>query len=451
MTSQARHVVVIGDADVTRRACALLNQRSVATTHLHDPSDGELRTALAGAVDGVAVLVHDDMRALRYGLVIAHARPGIRLFVTMFDETARAQLERAVPNGVVLSPAAIAAPSMVAAAIAPDHVAVRRHTGEPGVGWLTVDASTESERASLHPYQPPRRLRIRGLVGRLRGQLRPYDAGSAVLLGGVLGLLAVILVDTLVGLRHDSLTRALYDATRTTATISAPELDEEPWVLVWATIAALLVMGFTAAFAAGIVHHLISGRHVALLGRRVMPRSGHVVVTGMGQVGVRLATELRMLGVAVLGVERHESAAALPTARELGIPVLVGDATSPRVLRRANLTRAVAVVATGSEERDNIAIAVAAQAVNPRARVVIRAGADDAIDETRSLLHIGSVVDVNGLTAAYVVESMAQQAPFCVLADHDRVLAIDAGGTVVALLPESTTRCSCGQPSLTGV
>lgn len=438
----ARHVVVIGHADVGRRACALLTRRGIRTTHLDEPTDAQVREALSGPVDGVAVLLHDDMRALRYCLAVAHVRPGIRLFVAMFDGTARAQLERTVPNCVVLSPAAIAAPSMVAAAIAPDHVAVRRAAS--GREWVTVDATAESERASIHPFQPAGRLRLRGVVGRLRGQLHPYDAGSAVLLGGAFGLLAVIVVDTLVGLRHDSFVRALYDATRTTATISAPELADETWVLAWATVAALLVMGFTAAFAAGIVHHLISGRHVALVGRRVMPRSGHVVVTGMGQVGVRLAQELRDLGVAVIGVERYDNAPALPVARDLGIPVLVGDAASRRVLRRASLRRAVAVVTAGSEERDNIAVAVAAQAVDPAVQVVIRAGADDAIDETRSLFHIGSVVDVNGLTAAYVVESMVQQAPYCVVSDRDRVLAIDASGAVVALLPECTVRCDCG-------
>ena len=145
----------------------------------------------------------------------------------------------------------------------------------------------------------------------------------------------------------------------------------------------------------------------------------------------------------MIGIERYDNAPALPVARDLGIPVIVGDAASRRVLRRASLRRAVAVVTAGSEERDNIAVAVAAQAVDPAVRVVIRAGADDAIDETRSLFHIGSVVDVNGLTAAFVVESMVQQAPYCVVADRDRVLAIDESGAVVALLPECTVRCDC--------
>ncbi len=443
MPTTPEQIVVIGHTDVGRRACALLAARGVRTIHLDDPSDAELREALSGPIDGVAVLLHDDMRALRYCLVVEHVRPGIRLFVAMFDGTARVQLESSVRNCVVLSPAAIAVPSMVAAAVAPGHVAVRRAGTSQDRRWVTIDGTPDADPVSIHPYETPGALRARGLFGMLRGQLHPYDAGSSVLLGGAFGLLLVILIDTLVGLRHESLIRSLYDATRTTATIASPELPDEAGVLVWATIAALLVMGFTAAFAAGIVHHLISGRHVALVGRRVMPRSGHVVVAGMGQVGLRLAQELRALGIAVVGIERSAHAPGLPLARELGIPVIVGDAASRRVLRRASLHRAVALVAAGSEERDNIAVSISARAVAETLTVVIRAGADDAIDETRSLFRIGSVVDVNGLTSVFVVESMTQAAPYAVIAVDDRVLAVDETGRITSMTSAGTVRCTC--------
>ena len=443
MTGGVPHIVVIGHTDVGRRACALLESRGVRTTHLDDPSDAVVREALTAPVDGVAVLLHDDMRALRYSLMVEHVRPGIRLFVAMFDGTARAQLERTVPNCIVLSPAAVSVPSMVAAAIAPKSAAVRRSSSTSERSWVTISKPADDDRASIRHYSVPLGLRVRGIIGRLRGQLHPYDSGSSVLLAGAFGLLVIIGLDTLVGLRHESFVRALYDATRTTATISSPDLADDTWVLAWAALAAILVMGFTAAFAAGIVHHLISGRHVALIGRRVMPRSGHVVIAGMGQVGLRLAQELRALGVAVVGIERHASAAGLPLARDLGIPVVIGDASSRRVLRRTGLAGAVALVAAGSDERDNIAVAISARAVADELRVVIRAGADDAIDETTSLFHIGSVVDVNGLTAAFVVESMMQAAPYSVVAAHDRVFAIDSGGSVIALLPESSARCAC--------
>jgi Trk K+ transport system NAD-binding subunit len=442
-------VLVIGHSDVGRRVCAQLSSAGTDTIHLDAPTDAELREALSADVDGVAVLLHDDIRALRYCLIVEHLRPGIRMFVAMFDGTARSQLEAKVPNCVALSPASIAVPSIVAAAIAPEVASVRRRRSSQEDSWVAIemlpdDADPAAKPAArVRPFATPSRLRRAGFVGRLRGQLHPYDAGSSVLLGGVFGLLAIILVDTLVGLRHESLMRALYDATRTTATISAPAFDDDPAVLAWATIAALLVMGFTAAFAAGIVHHLISGRHVSLIGRRVMPRSGHVVVVGMGQVGLRLAQELRALGVAVVGVERFPNAAGLPLARDLGIPVLIGDAASRRMLKRAGLHRAVALVAAGSEERDNIAVAISAAAVAPDVPVVIRAGADDAIDETRSLFHIGSVVDVNGLTSAFVTRSMVASAPYAVLSEHERVVCIAEDASVGATLPSSTVRCAC--------
>jgi len=438
-------VVVIGHTDVGRRACALLQDAGTSTIHLDDPSDAELRAALHAGVTGVAVLLHDDIRALRYSLVIEHMRPGIRLFVALFDRTVRKQLETNVPNCVVLSPASISVPSIVAAAIAPEHDAIRRRGSSLEAQWVAIDTPSGDggDLARVEPFTTPSGLRFRGLFGRIRGQLHAYDSGSAVLLGGAFGLLLIIAIDTLVGLQHNSLLRALYDATRTTATISAPDLQDHTAELVWATIAALLVMGFTAAFAAGIVHHLLSGRHVALFGRRVIPHGGHVIVVGMGQVGIRLAQELRALGVAVLGIERFPHASGLGLARDLNIPVIIGDATSRRVLKRAGINNAVALVAAGSEERDSIAVALAATAVRPGLQVVLRAGADDAIDETRSLFPIGPVIDVNGLTAAFVARSLLGGQPYAVVPEGDRVVCLMDPGSAPVTQRSVSARCAC--------
>jgi hypothetical protein len=277
----------------------------------------------------------------------------------------------------------------------------------------------------------------------MAGQFRPFDSGSRVLLGGALGLVLVIAIETLVGLGHAPFLRALYDATRTTATISSPALPDEPMALIWATIAALLVMGFTALFAAGIVNYILSGRHVEIFGRRAMPRFGHVIVVGMGQVGLRLAQELQQLGVAVVGIEQDPNARTLQIARSCGIPVLIADGTSRAAMEAVAVSGAVALVAASSEERDNIAVAVGALAVNQQLRVVLRAGSDDAIDETRSLFRIGAVVDVNGLTASFVAASLRVDAPYAVLATPEGNMAIDDSGTVLRSYPPHSQRCTC--------
>lgn len=53
-----------------------------------------------------------------------------------------------------------------------------------------------------------------------------------------------------------------------------------------------------------------------------------------------------------------------------------------------------------SEDLVNMAVSVAALAVNPSVRVVLRAGDDDAVTETRALFAVGVVRDVNRIGAA---------------------------------------------------
>ncbi|MFM7145758.1 MAG: potassium channel family protein, partial [Actinomycetales bacterium] len=394
--------VVVGDSDVGRRVCSELARQGRRTVHLGEPSDAELDRVLSGDIDAVAVMMHDDIRALRYCLVIEHLRPEVRLSVAIFDKTVRRQLQATIPNCVVLSPAAISVPAITAAAVDPQAVLIMR---QPRGTWQSLTD------AGFVRWVLPIRLRLRSWLGVLAGQLRPHDAGSTTLVAGALGLILVTGIDAIIGLQHATAMRALYDAVRTTATISAPDLPDSGLLLGWASIAALLVLGFTATFGAGLVNYLLSGRHVTLIGRRVLPRSGHVIVVGMGQVGLRVAEQLRAMGIAVAGVERYDTAPTVPLARALGVPVIFGDGSSRRVLLRAGVRRALAVVAVGSDERDNIAVAVTALACQQNVRVILRAGSDDAIMETTSLFHIGSVIDVNGLTAAFVAQALHEQLP----------------------------------------
>ena len=435
-----RSVLVVSNTPVGRRVCELLEMSGLGTIHLEEPSDAELREALTPEIEGVAVLLHDDVKVLRYSLAAHHIRPSARLFAAMFDRTAREQLRGHVPDSVVLSPAAISVPSLVAAAIHPEAAAIRRRGTQDENRWVSVTA-TDDNNVTVTDYFAPEGLKRYGRLGRLSGQLRAYDAGTKVLLTGIIGLISVIVLDTIVGLQHAHLLRALYDATRTTATISAPALsDDEPWVLVWATVAALSVLTFTAMFAAGIVNYLLSGRHVALFGRRVAPRFGHVIVAGMGQVGLRLAEELRALGVAVIGIEVKPDARTLQLARAGGIPVIVGDAASRSTLKAARVEEAEALIAAGSAEWDNIAVAVSSLAIAPNTRLVIRAGTGDAIAETQSLFAIGAVVDVNGLTASFVTSAMTGLEPYLIVSSGAVDLAVDSLGRVTRRLGATAFR-----------
>ncbi|MEJ7824062.1 MAG: hypothetical protein WKF48_01460 [Solirubrobacteraceae bacterium] len=109
---------------------------------------------------------------------------------------------------------------------------------------------------------------------------------------------------------HESLVEALYTATKTIVTVGPnPQIDDGPdWFTVFSSVMMVAGLAFTALFTAGVVNRLINRRLVAIVGRRVAPRSNHVIVVGLGQVGLRLCLLLRELGQPVIAIESNRDA-----------------------------------------------------------------------------------------------------------------------------------------------
>nr|WP_255523976.1 NAD-binding protein [Terrabacter sp. MAHUQ-38] len=208
----------------------------------------------------------------------------------------------------------------------------------------------------------------------------------------------------------------------------------------------LVTVVLTATFTAGLVDRLLGPRLVGLVGARALPRSGHVVVVGLGQVGLRLCQELQRLGVAVVGVERDPHAPNLRLARTLRVPVVIAHGGDRAVLERVRLHRAQALAAVGSDDLDNIAVAVAAHGVAPGTRVVLRAGEHEAIAETRSLLSLGTTRDVTRLSTTYVVARLLGIPAVTAVAgqeDGDYVAVPDEGGEGFVRWPTSPREQCC--------
>ena len=92
---------MIGDTTVARRVCSSLAQRGHEVQHVPGPDDDELRETLDGtSVRGIAILLQDDVDALRYALAAAHIHPSAPMMVTIFDRTIGDQLARFLPHAM---------------------------------------------------------------------------------------------------------------------------------------------------------------------------------------------------------------------------------------------------------------------------------------------------------------------------------------------------------------
>ncbi|MFE3110783.1 potassium channel family protein [Kitasatospora indigofera] len=397
-----RSFVVIGETNLARRVCASLREGRHAVQHLAHPGDEDLRAAVSTGPAGIAVLLHEDAAALRYALAVAHMTTRIPTVVTIFDRTMADELLRLLPHCDVTSPAELVAPALAGPCVDAELAALHRHGPRARAVWAAGTVPVTG-------WWQPERIRWRPRLSRLTGQLRPHDAGTRIMLAGMTGMLAALLGDWawLLTLGHHG-AEAFFDAARVVATVgpAAAPADSTVYQVV-SSVVMLSTVVFSAMFTAGVVDRMLSPRLVDLIGPRTVPRSGHVIVVGMGQVGLRLCGELRRLGVPVVGVERDPHAPNVRLARSLGIPVMAGHGGDRAVLERLHLDRARALAAVGSDDLDNIAVAITAHGVSPGTRIVLRAGEHEAIAETRSLLPLGTIRDVTSLAAAYVLARLS--------------------------------------------
>lgn len=98
----------------------------------------------------------------------------------------------------------------------------------------------------------------------------------------------------------------------------------------------------------------------------------HIIVCGLGKVGYRTTLELLKFKREVVGIEANNDGRFLEALRDLGIPVLIGDASRPEFLERAGVRRADAIIPATDNELANVDIALHAREINPKIKVVLR-------------------------------------------------------------------------------
>jgi voltage-gated potassium channel Kch len=412
---RAATVVLIGEGDLTDETARALEASGARVIGLCAPDEDEVRETLRGEdVDHVCVVALDDAIVLRFALMVRSESEDVPLLLTIFDWTMAEQVTRMIPRTQITSLADIVAPSLAGPCVAERFTAVALEDGTP-VGLVEQDEGVAEEQ--IPSYRP---RRIEGLA---RALFTPYDKSAGMLLFGFLGLVAIFLLETVTAVftLDESVIDATYGSAKTLVTVDPNQkVAEGPgWYKLFISATMLVALGFAAAFTAGLVNRVVERRLTGLFGRRAVPRRDHVVVVGLGQVGMRLCLLLRACNIPLVAVEADENAESVGIAKELGLPVVIGSGGDPSLMRRLSLHRARAVAAVTADDLDNISVAMTARGIEPDIRTVIRVGDGNVANETRSLLALGLVRDVNRLAATLIAAKVLGEEPQSVVCIGD--------------------------------
>ena len=396
-----RHVIVVGDGDLSAETVRALEGSGASVSWLQEPDEKDMREALEGdSVDAVAVVARADAIVLRMALMVRAVDEDVPLLLTIFDRTMAEHMERDLGNTQVTSLADIVAPSLAGPCIDERFTAVTTEDGRL-VGLVDGGEGDVGE----EPIPEQRQRRPEALA---RAIFTPFDKSAGLLLFGAIGLIAIFLVETVtaVFVLDDSVVDAVYGSAKTLVTVDPNlKVSKGPgWYKVFTSATMLVALVFAAAFTAGLVDRVTDRRLTGMLGRRKVPRRDHVVVVGLGQVGLRLCTMLRACNMPVVAVERDADAETVGVAREAGLPVVLGRGADPSLMRRLSIPRARAVAAVTSDDLENISTAMTARGISDDVRVVLRVGDGEVANETRSLLALGVVRDVHRIAAVLLAQ-----------------------------------------------
>lgn len=276
--------------------------------------------------------------------------------------------------------------------------------------------------------------------------------------------------------------QALYFTTTIVATVGFGDFSfarESSWVTAYGIFLILVGAAAVATLYALVTNFVLSQRLEQAFGRkRAITARGHIVVIGLGSIGLAVVEGLLSIGREVVVVEHDAANRNLVAARARKVPVVIGDATSQAVLRQANVGEAAAVAVMTSSDLANVESALSARAAHAaagqhreRLRVVVRIFDAALADKVQKRFGVSVVRSASALAAPWFVGAAlghevistfyAQRQPFLVARmriraggglDGTRLADMGDGLRVVAASPpeDSSAQAGADQPEDVG-
>jgi Trk K+ transport system NAD-binding subunit len=405
--------VIVVDDDPNPRLLRIVADLEVP----HLAASGQRASALraAGIERAVAIVcvVPDELRNLEIALLARNLQPDLRVVVQLTNQAVGRAVARVTGAGTVLDVATLAAPAFVEACLsrrvhhlelAGQEFRILEKTVDTGgtlralFGDLAPVAVVTGDGSAVHVC-PGRDLRVEVgdrvvVVGTsddlnerrltvpeneahrqkrespivigwryLNGFVRETERSLRITVTALFGLavFSVLLLSFLYrtpGHGHLGPLDAVYFTVETLTTVGFGDFSygsESTALRVWAIVLMILGATLVTVVYALLTNLLVSRRIEQSLGRQQASRmSGHIILIGLGSVGLRVLELLLAAGEQVVVLDRDENNRYIGAARSMNVPIVIADATTPGTLHSINLQSARAVAVLTSSDLANI-------------------------------------------------------------------------------------------------
>lgn len=188
-----------------------------------------------------------------------------------------------------------------------------------------------------------------------------------------------------------------------TMMIFEPTLDfPEQWFLdIYFFVMPVIGVGFVALGAADFVILLFNRRSRRDEWEETVASTfnNHVIVVGLGRVGLRVVRELVILGEEVVIVETKDKPGLFEEMHSYDIPIIKGDGRSEETLHKAGIDRASAVVICTNDDLMNLQIGSRVRDLNKDTRLVLRMFDDAFAGHMARSLNCQAIISASAMAA----------------------------------------------------
>lgn len=129
--------------------------------------------------------------------------------------------------------------------------------------------------------------------------------------------------------------------------------------------------------------------------------NNHVILCGVGHLGMRVLRYLAALNFDVVAIEQRADSPGVELARSLRVPILIKNATQTETLLEAGIERADTLLVCTNNDMANIAITLRARELNRNMRIVVRMFDDTLASQMRQTLGVDAVYSASNLAAPF--------------------------------------------------
>ena len=290
------------------------------------------------------IVTDEDKLNIRTALAIRSSRPELKIVITLEQSRLGKKLSRHLGNFAFISPPELAATKFVAAIYAP----------------------VIPPMANIQPFIPEPEIEIR----------KSWHVDPLVF-RALLAFTLLAFSTTIYFHFAESLPwiDAWYFVVTLMTTVGFGDISLSKSSILSKIIGTILMIASvtnTAVIFALITDSLLRQRLALSFVRRRIKQSDHVIVVGIGAVGLQVVEDLRERGEKVTVVEDDTHGRYMPMIYAQRIPTIIGDAKLEKTLRDAGLADAKALISVTSDDLTNLEIGLNAKSLNPEARVVLR-------------------------------------------------------------------------------